>query len=132
MRSFGGRWAAAAMLAVTATLGGCATQSTREKLVRAPSDCVDQTVQVYFEAWSAELTREGQKVIDNAAATVRGCQLSSVEVLGLADSAGKPGPNLELSQRRAQVVTHALAAAGLPPAEFRIDAAGQSGATTPE
>lgn len=132
MRSSGGKWAAAALLAATATLGGCATTPTRDKLVQAPSNCVDQTVQVYFEAWSAELTREGEKVIDNAAANVRGCQISSVEVLGLADSVGQPGPNLELSQRRAQAVTHALAAAGLPPAEFRIDAAGQTGAVTPD
>ena len=125
-----GRWCAAAALVVTAALGGCATQTAREKLVQAPSNCVDQRVQVYFEAWSAELTAEGQKVIDNAAANVRGCQLAGVEVLGLADSAGAPGPNLELSQRRAQAVTYALAAAGLPPAEFKIDAAGQAGAVT--
>jgi len=120
------------MLAAVTALGGCATQSARGKLVQAPSNCVDQQVQVYFEAWSAELTREGQKVIDNAAANVRGCQLTGVEVLGLADAAGAPGPNLALSQRRAQAVTHALAAAGLPPAEFRIDAAGQAGAVTPD
>lgn len=131
MRSSGGRWGAAAMLAAMAALGGCATQSAREKLVEAPSNCVDQKVQVYFEAWSAELTGESQKVIDNAAANVRGCHLTGVEVLGLADAVGAPGPNLELSQRRAQAVTHALAAAHLPPAEFRIDAAGQTGAVTP-
>lgn len=131
MRTSGGRWrGAAAALALAAALGGCATQSAREKLVQAPSNCVDQRVQVYFEAWSAELTGEGQKVIDNAAANVRGCRLIGVEVLGLADSVGAPGPNLELSQRRAQAVTHALAAAGLPPAEFRVDAAGQAGAVT--
>lgn len=126
----GRRCAAAAALVLAAALGGCATQSPRERLVTAPSNCVDQTVQVYFEAWSAELTREGQTVIDNAAATVRGCRVAGVQVVGLADSVGAPGPNLELSQRRAQSVTHALAAAGLPPAEFQIDAAGQVGAVT--
>jgi peptidoglycan-associated lipoprotein len=127
----GRRGTLAVALALAATLGGCATPpSAREKLVRAPSNCVDQTVQVYFEAWSAELTREGQTVIDNAAANLRGCKVASVQVLGLADSVGAPGPNLELSQRRAQSVTHALAAAGLPPAEFQVDAAGQVGAVT--
>ncbi|CAN7187379.1 OmpA family protein [Phenylobacterium sp. LjRoot219] len=125
------RCVAAAALACVTALGGCTTsQSARAKLVQAPSNCVDQSVQVYFEPWSAELTREGQTVIDNAAANVRGCRLGGVQVTGLADSVGAPGPNLELSQRRAQSVTHALAAAGLPPAEFSVDAAGQTGAVT--
>lgn len=132
MKLFAGRRrVAVAVAAVLTALGGCATgPSARDKLVRAPSNCVDQTVQVYFEPWSAGLTREGQMVIENAAANLRGCEVASVDVLGLADSAGAPGPNLELSQRRAQSVTHALAAAGLPAAEFRVDAAGQAGAVT--
>lgn len=127
------RWLAVPPLAILAALGGCASvEPPRERLVRAPDPCVDQTVQVYFEPWSAELTQEGRFVIYNAAANVRACRIRAVEVLGLADSAGAPQANLELSQRRAQSVSQALAASGLPTAEFQVAAAGQAGAVTPD
>ena len=114
-------------------LGGCAAPGARRaELVRAPQRCVDQTVQIYFEPWSAELTREGRLVIDTAAQNLRGCNVAAVDVLGLADAEGAPGPNLALSKKRADAVSQALAAAGLPPAEFRVAAAGQAGAVTPE
>lgn len=112
-------------------LAACSTvQSARDKLVRAPSRCVDQTVQVYFEPDSAEVTNEGRAVIKAAADGARGCQVTAVEVLGLADAVGAPDANLDLSKRRAQSVTAALAGAGLPAAEFKVAAAGQTGAMT--
>jgi len=118
--------AAAAM-----ALSGCATvQSARARLVKAPPRCEDQTVQVYFSPDQAELTPEGRMVISQAAANARGCKVTGVDVLGLADSAGGAGPNLDLSRRRAQSVGAALAANGLPAAEFKIAAAGQAGAVT--
>ena len=113
------------------SLAACATvQKARDRIIKAPVSCVDQTVQIYFEPESAELTREGKAVINAAAGAARGCKVTSVEVLGLADSAGPADANLELSKRRAQSVTAALASAGLPAAEFRIAAAGDAGATT--
>lgn len=122
---------AVAALAATVALGGCSTlQADRARIVRAPSNCVDQTVQVYFEPESAELTPEGQAVISTAAANLRSCRVTAVEVLGLADAVGAPQANFQLSQKRAQSVSHALAASGLPAAEFRIAAAGQAGAVT--
>jgi outer membrane protein OmpA-like peptidoglycan-associated protein len=122
---------AVAALAVTVALGGCSTLETaRGRLVRTPSNCVNQTVQIYFEPESAALTPEGQSVISAAAANVHNCRVKAVEVLGLADAPGTPAANLELSQRRAQSVSHALAAAGLPAAEFRVSAAGDVGALT--
>lgn len=125
------RTLAVAALAALAALGGCATlENARARLVRAPSNCVDQTVQVYFEPDSADLTPEGRSVIDTAAANLRACHVRAVEVLGLADAVGAPETNLELSRRRAESVSRALAAAGLPAAEFRIAAAGQAGAVT--
>lgn len=124
------RWGIAALAA--ASLGGCAGHADRTQMVRAPERCVDQTVQVYFEAWSAELRPEGRMVIDAAAQNLRGCKVAAVEVLGLADAVGAPEPNLELSKKRATAVSQALAAAGLPAAEFQVAAAGQAGAVTPE
>jgi outer membrane protein OmpA-like peptidoglycan-associated protein len=120
--------AAAAML-----VSGCTTlQNARARLVRAPARCLDQTAQIYFEPESAALTREGRMVIDQAASATAACRVVSVDVIGLADAQGAPGANLELSKRRAAAVADALAANGLPAAEFKVAAAGQAGAVTAE
>jgi outer membrane protein OmpA-like peptidoglycan-associated protein len=117
------------MLAATLALAGCATvQNVRSRLVRAPSPCADQTVQVYFEPGSAELTAEGRAVIDAAATTARSCKVRGVDVLGLSSATGASDSNLELSRRRAGAVSAALAANGLPPADFRVGAVGEAGA----
>ena len=120
--------AAAAMV-----LSGCASvQAARGRLVKTPPRCVDQTVQIYFSAEQAELTPEGRSVIGQAATMARGCKVRAVEVMGLADAAGAPAANLELSRRRAQSVTAALTSAGLPAADFTVAAAGQAGSLTAE
>lgn len=111
-------------------LAGCST-ITRDQIVKAPASCEDMTVQIYFEPDSAEVTKEGEAVLRTAAAAARNCKVDRVRVLGLADAAGAPAANLELSKRRAAAVTAALAATGLPAAEFDLAAAGQSGAVTP-
>lgn len=116
-------------LAATVALGGCQTaQTVRARLVRTPPRCVDETVQIYFAPDEAELTPEGRLVISQAASAARGCTVKGVEVLGLADAAGAPGANLELSKKRADAVARALAANGLPAADFKLQAAGQAGA----
>ncbi|RAK56227.1 OmpA family protein [Phenylobacterium soli] len=123
--------ATAVAFGAAASLGGCATvQNARARLVRASARCVDQTVQIYFEPQSAALTREGRLVIDQAASQARGCRVTTVDVVGLADAAGAPDANLELSKRRAEAVAAALAANGLPAADFQVGAAGQAGAVT--
>jgi peptidoglycan-associated lipoprotein len=123
--------AAVAVFGAVLGAGGCATvQQARARLVKAPPHCVDQTVQIYFAADQAELTPEGRVVIGQAASAARACKVTGVEVLGLADGAGQAGPNLDLSRTRAQSVAAALAANGLPSAEFKVAAAGQAGAIT--
>lgn len=124
MRSF-----TVAALAAVSMLGACSTMQA-SRVVRAPAHCVDQTVQVYFEPFSSELTPEGASVIKAAADTVRGCRISSIDVLGLADAVGAPDANLELSKERARSVSQALGAAGLPAADMNVAAAGAAGAVT--
>lgn len=119
-------------LALMLALGGCATvQSARAHLVKTPPRCVDQTAAVYFEPGAAELTQEGRLIISHAASQAVGCKVISVDVVGLSDAAGDPQANLELSKKRAEAVAAALAANGLPPADFKVGAAGQAGAVTP-
>jgi len=93
---------------------------SREQLVKAPAHCVDQTVQIYFDVDSAELTREGRLVIHQAAGAAAGCRVASVEVIGLADAQGAPDANLELSKRRAAAVAAVLQA----PAGSRVQGRG--------
>ncbi|THD77966.1 MAG: OmpA family protein [Phenylobacterium sp.] len=117
---------AAALLLV----GGCASvQNARAHLVKSPPRCVDQTVQIYFEPDSAEVTREGRMVINQAASNAAGCRVTAVDVIGLSDAAGGADANLQLSKRRADAVAAALTANGLPNAEFKT-AMGQAGAVT--
>lgn len=119
--------AAAALTAVG--LAGC-TGGLRQSVIRAPKVCQDMTVPVYFEPNQAQITREGRRVIAASAAQAKGCSVDSVRVLGLADAAGDPQANLELSKQRAASVADAIRSAGLPDAEFEVAAAGQVGAVT--
>ena len=122
----------AAIAALMLGFSACSTmQPTRDHVVRSSTACSDETVQIYFESFSAEVTKEGQAVIAAAAQQSKPCKVASVDVLGLSDNiGGDAGSNLELSKRRAQSVTAALAAAGLPAGEFKVSAAGEAGATT--
>jgi peptidoglycan-associated lipoprotein len=121
----------AGLVAVALLAGACTTiQTARAKLVKPQPHCVDQTVQIYFEPQSAELTHEARLVLDQAAAGAAACRVAGVDVVGLSDAVGAPEANLELSRKRAAAVAAALAANGLPPAAFKVDAAGQAGAVT--
>jgi len=121
------------LIALATGLAACSSMPmSRAHIVKAAPRCVDQTVQIYFEPGAAEVTKEGRAVLAAAAAQSRTCKVASVEILGLADATGAPDANLELSKRRAQSVTAALAAVGLPAGEFKVAAAGQTGATTPD
>jgi outer membrane protein OmpA-like peptidoglycan-associated protein len=119
----------AALAAGAAALGACSTLQDA-RVVLPPSRCVDQTVQVYFEPYSADLTPEGGRVIKAAADSLHGCRVSSIDVLGLADAVGAPDANQELSERRARSVSKALEAAGLSADDMHVTAAGAAGAVT--
>lgn len=126
-----GTCAVTAAMSVAMLLAGCATvRNARDRIVKPQPRCADVTVQIYFEPDSAEVTSEGRAVLRAAADQARACRVAGVSVLGLADAAGAPGANLELSQRRAEAVTKALAATGLPAAAFDTSAAGQAGSMT--
>lgn len=120
--------AAGVMLAVG--LSACSTTSRRESVVRAPRLCEDMTLPVYFEPNDAEITRDGRRAIVAGAAQAKGCKVDEVRVLGLADAAGDPAANLELSKKRAASVAAAIRKAGLPDAAFEMSAAGQAGSVT--
>lgn len=119
----------AVMIGAGLAVSGCATSPTsRDQIVATPAACENLTVQIYFEPDSAEVTSEGQAVLNQAALQAKPCKVGRVLVLGLADAVGAPAANLEISKKRAGSVTRALNATGLPAAEFDLAAAGQTGA----
>ena len=119
---------ALALIGLSACAGG---PTARDRIVKRTPTCLDQTAQIYFEAFSADVTKEGRAVLSATARDRQYCRVTGVDILGLADAVGgDSASNLELSKQRAQAVTAALQASGLPAGEFKVSAAGQAGATT--
>lgn len=112
-------------------LAGCSTPLKRDDIV-APSACETSVTSIYFEPNSHLITDEGRAVIAQAAAAARSCQVDRIEIVGLADAVGAPDANQQLSEKRAEAVTSALVAAGLPTTDLSVVAAGQAGSVTPD
>ena len=117
-------------------LAGCARPPAPKPApavaVAAPAPiCNDFSFPIYFETGSDQLSTAAMQVVSESAERVRGCDVTEVQLLGLADASGTARANLELSRRRAASVAAALAAAGLPQPAFDIGAAGQVGAVAP-
>jgi outer membrane protein OmpA-like peptidoglycan-associated protein len=110
-------------------LAACASAG-RDSVVKIPGVCKDIQIPIYFEPREAEVTPDGRKLIAMEAERARHCKVDSVRVVGLADSVGEPAANMELSKARASSVADAIVKAGLPPAEFDLQAAGQAGSVT--
>jgi peptidoglycan-associated lipoprotein len=120
-----------AALGAAAALGACGSmKSPRDRIVQAPKLCEDVHIPIYFEPNKAALTPDGRKLIAVEARRARPCRVDAVKVIGLADAAGDPAANLELSKQRAASVASAIMKAGLPAAEFELAAAGQAGAVS--
>jgi len=117
-------------VAITAlVVAGCMTRPDRDAIV-ADADCAPVRFDVYFATDEAELTPVAAEAVRMGAAKAAGCRVDRVRVLGLADAQGGATANLNLSERRAQAVTTALEAAGLPAPVFEVQAAGDAGAMT--
>ena len=123
------RFVIGAVAIAALVVAGCATRPDREAIV-ADADCAPVRFDVYFATDQAELTPVAAEAVRMGAAKAAGCRVDRVRVLGLADAQGGATANLNLSERRAQAVTTALEAAGLPAPVFEIEAAGDAGATT--
>ncbi|MCC7266120.1 MAG: OmpA family protein [Caulobacteraceae bacterium] len=126
----GGRLIGAILASVLVT--GCASGLKRDDIVQPASACGTSVTSIYFEADSHLVTDEGRAVIAQAASEARNCKISYIEIVGLADAVGAPDANQQLSERRAEAVTSALVAAGLPTGDLRVAAAGQAGSVTPD
>ena len=92
--------------------------------------CVDFTETIYFEGGGDTITRQAESLINAAAARARGCEVTGVDILGLADAPGDAAGNLALSRRRGDAVRVALHRRGFNKVEIKVTAGGQIGAQT--
>jgi outer membrane protein OmpA-like peptidoglycan-associated protein len=122
---------------ILAATGAClvliACESQPQRHAPAPSPragpfCADFSFPIYFDKGSDQLTASARAVVDASVRQIRGCRVSKIEVLGLADADGPKLRNLELSRRRADHVARALVGDGLPTPVFDIEAIGEAGA----
>lgn len=98
--------------------------------IASPPACADFAISIYFEPGSAVVTKEAQALIHSAGARARRCQVSGVDVVGLASVAGDSASNLDLSRNRAATVTAALAANGFEHVDINTTAVGDEGSQT--
>ena len=117
-------------LAGCAQMGSAARRVTNRGQIVAQPACRDFSFPIYFETGSDRLTRDALQLIGDSAARVAACKVAEVQVTGLADADGSAERNLELSRRRALVVTQALATRGYPTPRIDMTAAGETGAVT--
>ena len=75
---------------------------------------VAQKFVVYFEFDKSNLTPEGAKVVQDAAAAYKATGSARVAITGFTDAAGTQQYNLGLSKRRADTVRAALVRSGVP------------------
>jgi len=80
----------------------------------APLASQGRSFRVFFDFDKASLTREGERVVRNAAEAYRRTGAARIEVTGYTDLSGTPRYDLDLSKRRADAVRAALAAQGVP------------------
>jgi outer membrane protein OmpA-like peptidoglycan-associated protein len=88
--------------------------------------CPVQEFKVYFDWDRSNLNTLANDTLAQNISRIKACNASSIKVVGYTDTSGSPKYNLVLSQKRAQVVVDALAAAGLPVAIISADAAGEA------
>ncbi|HEY2482036.1 MAG TPA: OmpA family protein [Caulobacteraceae bacterium] len=129
----GWRPAVLAALTLPLALSACQTMQHRPaaRLIQAPAaSCADINFPIYFEPRSASITREADRLVVAARDQAKGCAVTGIVVIGLADAPGSPDANLALSKRRANAVAAELHKRGFTNAEFREAALGAAGAST--
>ncbi|HEY2177690.1 MAG TPA: OmpA family protein [Caulobacteraceae bacterium] len=122
----GGLAIAAALALLAGAMAGCQSRraAAAGPLIQAPPDCVDVDFPIYFEPRSAAITREADQLIASAGQRARGCDVTGIVVVGLADARGAAGANLTLSRRRTEAVTRDMHRHGFTTVEFRERAVG--------
>jgi outer membrane protein OmpA-like peptidoglycan-associated protein len=119
----------------------CSSSSSPEKPAPGPttfsaaplspldaSACKDGSIDIYFNQWEYELNSFSREVLARAQASLAGCRIEHVRIVGLADATGDDQASLEVSRKRTQTIAKALEAGGWSRSEFELIAIGERGA----
>ena len=99
-------------IAMLLTLGACMMPAKGQRFV------------VFFTEFSAQIDEPAKLAISGAADWSKQHPMLPVQVAGFADPVGSPQANIDLSRLRAQVVSDALVAGGVPAASIARQARG--------
>ena len=116
---------ATALLAMT---GAAMAQTALPQPAPTVASQAPTSVAIYFDVGSSAIRKQEVAKLDLASRIFDDGKPIVMIVTGMADSSGYAGPNLILSQKRADVVFANLVARGLPPDHFQILAKGASDA----
>jgi hypothetical protein len=86
---------------------------------------------VFFDWDKANITPEGQQIIEAAAGTFKSQPPVPVQVIGHTDTSGSAAYNQKLSVRRADAVAGALTQAGVPQTAMTVTGVGQNDLRVP-
>ncbi len=80
---------------------------------------------ILFNLNSADITKAGKRILDDAIATAKNLGAAVVRIAGHADRSGKQPYNARLSQRRADKVADAFTSAGVDGSTIRMESFGE-------
>lgn len=123
------------LLCSVLVIAACAQQAPPPPQAAAPPPPPppppQHTFNVFFDWDRANITPEGQQIVEAAAATYKSEPPVPVQVTGHTDTSGSPAYNLGLSQQRAQNVSAALAQAGVPQSAMTVTGVGENDLKVP-
>jgi outer membrane protein OmpA-like peptidoglycan-associated protein len=93
---------------------------------QAPTSQAPTSLSVYFATGSSAVVGKELATLDEASRIFNDGKPIVMIITGMADATGSAGPNLLLSQKRADAVFEGLVERGLPPDHFQILATGAS------
>jgi outer membrane protein OmpA-like peptidoglycan-associated protein len=92
----------------------------------SPAPSAPSSLVLYFNPGSATVRPQDVALLDQASRLYRAGNPIVMIVSGSADLTGSPGPNLRLSQRRANNVLQGLVSRGIPVERFQVIAKGET------
>jgi len=120
------------LLGLPLALAACAQPAPPPPAAAAPPPPPpEHNFTVFFDWDRANITPEGQQIVEAAAGTFKSGPPVSVQVIGHTDTSGSAAFNQKLSVRRAQNVGNALAQAGVPPSAMNVSGVGQNDLKVP-
>ena len=96
-----------------------------------PPPPVEHNFTLFFDWDKANITPDGQQIVEAAAGTFKAGPPIPVQVIGHTDTSGSAAYNQKLSEKRAQNVAGALATAGVPQGAMTVTGVGQNDLKVP-